>query len=281
MKNLFISDLDGTLLNRSAQISEESVTIINEEIEKGAVFTIATARTPLTALPIVEPLKINIPMILMNGALIYSHTGTSFLHIVDFGEKSVRALAEAERIADMQGMLFWIEHDKFCMQLGDVKAHMWDGYFQLEKVKKIDAICSELHHGSAESLDTKRVVYALYMDDVPEKLEMMCEILQNKGLVLDFYKDLYTEQRWCLEISSSNASKGEAVKKVKEWIEADSVIGFGDSWNDVSLFQSCDEGYAVENASEELKRYASGIIKSNVENGVALFLREWNNKGGK
>lgn len=281
IKHLFISDLDGTLLNQNAQISQESVAILNEQIEMGTNFTIATARTPLSALPIVEPLHMNCPMVLMNGALIYSANEHAFLYTVGFGEDSMQALAEAEKQVGIQGMLFWIENGKFCMQLGEVKKCMWDGYFHLDKVEGIDVICTDIHYGSAQNLYNQNVVYALYMDNTPEKLEMMCTHLQGKGLVLDFYKDLYTEDRWCLEISSSAASKGDAVKRLKEMLKVDYLIGFGDSWNDVPLFQCCDAGYAVENASEELKKHASGIIKSNVENGVALFIKEWNEKGGQ
>ena len=84
--NLFISDLDGTLLNQDAQISGKSIEIINQQIENGIAFTVATARTPLSALPILEQLKINCPLILMNGALIYTSIENRFLHMVEFGE---------------------------------------------------------------------------------------------------------------------------------------------------------------------------------------------------
>lgn len=279
--NLFISDLDGTLLNHNAQISRESIDIINQQIEKGSAFTIATARTPLSALPIINQLKINYPIILMNGALIYSTLEKNFLHTVEFGEKSMRALVKAERLIDIQGMLFWIENDRFCMQLGNVNNYMWDGYFDLDKIAGIDVICPQIRKGSSENLCMKKVVYALYMDNVPDKLELMCQILRGEGFVLDLYKDKYTKERWCLEISSAKASKGEALKKVKKMLAPDYVIGFGDNWNDISLFEYCDEGYAVDNASEVLKKCATGIIKSNVENGVALFMKEWNEKNTK
>ena len=280
--NLFISDLDGTLLNQDAQISGKSIEIINQQIENGIAFTVATARTPLSALPILEQLKINCPLILMNGALIYTSIENRFLHMVEFGEKSMRALAEAEKLVDMQGMLFWVEKGKFYMQLGNVNNGMWDGYYDLDKISGIDVICSEVHRGSAKDLCMKNVVYALYMDNTPQKLVSMCQILQEEeGSVFDFYKDKYTSERWCLEISSSKASKGEALKRIKKMLPLDYVIGFGDSWNDIPLFECCDEGYAVENASEALKKCATGVIKSNVENGVALFIKEWNEKIGK
>ena len=48
-KTLYVSDLDGTLLDRNSQLSDESVVILNRVIEEhGVNFTIATARTPAT-----------------------------------------------------------------------------------------------------------------------------------------------------------------------------------------------------------------------------------------
>lgn len=52
----------------------------------------------------------------------------------------------------------------------------------------------------------------------------------------------------------------------------DHLIGFGDSWNDVPLFRACDEGYAVANASENLKQISTDVILSNAEDGVAVHI---------
>lgn len=38
------------------------------------------------------------------------------------------------------------------------------------------------------------------------------------------------------------------------------------------MFQMADESYAVANAHEELKKYATGVIASNDEDGVAKWL---------
>ena len=40
------------------------------------------------------------------------------------------------------------------------------------------------------------------------------------------------------------------------------------------MFQEADEAYAVSNAVPELKQIATGIIGSNNENGVAIWLQE-------
>ena len=50
------------------------------------------------------------------------------------------------------------------------------------------------------------------------------------------------------------------------------VISFGDSMNDIPMFEISDESYAVKNALDELKKYATGIIESNEDDGVAKWL---------
>ena len=72
----------------------------------------------------------------------------------------------------------------------------------------------------------------------------------------------------------SRASKYNAIKKLKEMWDCSKVISFGDSINDIPMFEVSDECYAVENAVDELKAVATGIIESNQNDGVAKWLLE-------
>jgi hypothetical protein len=71
MEDLYISDLDGTLLNSSGVLSHKSIEILNSLIKNGLNFTIATARSLDSAMPIVGALNLKLPMVLYNGALVY------------------------------------------------------------------------------------------------------------------------------------------------------------------------------------------------------------------
>lgn len=270
---LYISDLDGTLLDSRASVSRTSEALINAAVAAGAGFTAATARTPLSALPILRGLNITHPVIFMNGALLYDPAEQRFFYSVGFPEGSIASIALAEAKTGMEGMLFSMEEGRLHISLGKVAGKLWDHYFDLSKVAHIGAICTGLHRRSAKDLKDKQVLFALYMDDKPELLGQMKELLSaDKGLILDFYQDKYTENRWCLEISGALASKGTAVELLRRQYRPERIIAFGDSWNDVPLFDACDAGYAVANAGEELKCRAAGVIGSNLENGVAEFI---------
>ena len=47
-RTLYVTDLDGTLLDNNSRISERSVKILNGLVDRGVMFTSATARTPAT-----------------------------------------------------------------------------------------------------------------------------------------------------------------------------------------------------------------------------------------
>lgn len=268
---LYISDLDGTLLHPSGTVSDNTRKILTELIQKGLHFTVATARTPLSSLPLLQSIPIQDPMILMNGALCYNPQTQQFSNCVPFERRSLEILAKAEAASGLEGMLFFVEQGRFHVSLGEVKDCMWNGYFSIDKVSHIGSISQAIRPCSAAQLQTADVVYGLYMDNEPTKLEILLELLKDSGLTLDYYKDKYTENRWCLEICNCNATKGNAVNRLKQQ-GYDYFVGFGDSWNDVPLFQACDEGYAVANASENLKQIATDVILSNAEDGVAVHI---------
>lgn len=71
MEELYISDLDGTLLNSSGVLSHNSIEILNSLIENGLNFTIATARSLDSAMPLIGELNLKLPMVLYNGVLVY------------------------------------------------------------------------------------------------------------------------------------------------------------------------------------------------------------------
>ena len=86
-----------------------------------------------------------------------------------------------------------------------------------------------------------------------------------------FQKDVYRDEYW-LEIAPRNSTKAKSILKLKEEYGFDKLVVFGDSANDITMFKIADEAYAVSNAVDELKALATGIIGSNEEDAVAVYL---------
>ena len=62
MKKLYITDLDGTLLNQNASISPYSEQVIKKIIKQGIHFTIATGRSPIRIFSILQNIKDGVPI---------------------------------------------------------------------------------------------------------------------------------------------------------------------------------------------------------------------------
>ncbi|MGI6665345.1 MAG: HAD family hydrolase [Christensenellaceae bacterium] len=84
-KTLIVTDLDGTLLQNDATLSEKSKEILQMLIEAGLLFTYATARSFHTASAILAGLLMNIPIIAYSGAFIVDAATKQILisHIIE------------------------------------------------------------------------------------------------------------------------------------------------------------------------------------------------------
>ena len=68
------------------------------------------------------------------------------------------------------------------------------------------------------------------------------------------------------------ATKAHAARQLAKLLNCDRIVAFGDSVNDIPLFEAADERYAVANSADILKARATAVIKSNDEDGVADWL---------
>ena len=72
MKTLYVTDLDGTLLRTDDTVSPFTINTVNGLVDKGMLFTYATARSLVSASVVTKGLSARIPVIAYNGAFIYN-----------------------------------------------------------------------------------------------------------------------------------------------------------------------------------------------------------------
>ena len=79
-----------------------------------------------------------------------------------------------------------------------------------------------------------------------------------------------------VDISSVGVSKGNAVKKIAEYmnISLDQVCVFGDYDNDISMFEVAGLSVVTANGSKNALKSADFITLSNDDEGIAYAVRE-------
>lgn len=269
MKTLYISDLDGTLLNTDAQISRFTADTLNSLIEKGLLFSYATARSFSTAGDITKEITAQFPLILYNGAFVVDNVTkqpiiTNFFDD-DLAQQFVRQLVSA----DVWPLVYY--YDDGVESMAFVKENSTEE--MKEFIYEYEGTLRHTPAFSAQQLEKQNTYYFVCIDSA-EKLYPLYEKLKGHPAVNVIYqKDVYSGRQW-LEIMPKAASKANAVLMLKEKLGCDRLVCFGDGKNDISMFSIRDECYAVANAVEELKAVATAVIGDNNEDGVAKWLLE-------
>lgn len=265
MKILYVSDLDGTLLRSNARTSAYTNQVINELTAKGMLFSYATARSYYTATKVTEGLNAHIPIITYNGAVILQNDTYEIISKNCFTKEAADEILNALLHQNVYPVVysFISEKEKFSYVLNKCNAATRE--FVL--TRKGDA---RNHPVEAESdLGAGDVFYFTCIDKY-DKLEPLYDQFKGKYRCY-FQKDIYSGEQW-LEIVPKEVSKANAILQLKESMGIDHIVAFGDGKNDIEMFQIADESYAVENAVDELKAIATGIIGSNDFDGVAKWL---------
>lgn len=271
MRTLYITDLDGTFFDNNGTVSDKSRRIINALTQKGLLFSVATARSSMTAKDLLKGLHITAPIVLMNGVFLYDlekNRAVSFHEIAPLPFSQVVAAFGQYNKAPM--LFLYGDDGQLSIQYTRLDLQVNRDFYNARKkvlgdrFRKVDAL--QIPAGQ----------HAVYVNlvDTFDSLKPITELLkQIAGVTFSFYADTYTDY-WFLEVYSADASKANGANAVKALVNADRLVVFGDNYNDLTLFSVADEKYAVANAVDEVKAQATAVIESNEQDGVAKFLSQ-------
>ncbi|MCI9193063.1 MAG: HAD family hydrolase [Acutalibacter muris] len=269
-KTLYVSDLDGTLLDRRHRIPAHTADALNALISKGMLFTFATARSWHSAHVVTEGLSPGLPWIVHNGAMLCDgRTGerTDQMYFTHSQRREILSRSEALGLWPLSyGIL---EGEEKVFYLEDINRHPGMEYYidHRRGDKRLSPVKDK------EALLQGETYYFTFIHDREALLPLWADVRDLPWVNLVFQQELYQKEYW-LEITSQEATKARAALRLKERLGCDRLVAFGDAMNDLPLFGVADESYAVENALPEVKEAATGVIGTNEQGGVARFLME-------
>ena len=270
-KLLYVSDLDGTLLDGDGQLPEDSVKRLNQLIDKGLNFTIATARNYDSAYPLLKGLNLKHPVILFNGVYLTElHTGAN-LFFSDF--ISLDVIHKMISIAETHNI------EPFIYTYGDQHLVYYREANNLGGQSYIDTISSEQRAHKIDDFvfsEHERISGFLLIDtgEVLEPVYAELSSLYEDELNIYFARDVSNPKFHWLQSFHQEANKGKMLKKMTQHlgISLSSTVVFGDYLNDLDMFEVAGYAIAMENALPEVKSSANHVISSNVDQGVIFYL---------
>jgi len=256
LNNVFlITDADGTLLTDDKRILEIDKSAINELIQSGGMFTVATGRGVSLARVIADELQLEIPAVIFNGAAVYDFKKDKFLW------KCV--------LPDTAKDYINIFMDNFPTLGAEI--------LRYDEVNVIRTNAREEEHikFGCENPIRRRIdevphdnwIKTLFVDE-PENIDRLIEFADKH--VFDCVH-LVRSAPMFFEMLPNGVNKGTGFKKLLDIMGLNNrrVVAAGDFMNDLEMIQMADLGVAVGNAEEIVKRAADLIVCDN--NSGAVF----------
>jgi len=279
MKNgrLYISDLDGTLLNGSGKLSDFSRDNLKRLLEAGLNFTVASARAINEIKPVLGDIPIKLPVIAINGAYLSDYKTGRHL-IINSLEKSIaEAIFDIIRKANLWPFVctFNGTDDRLYYQTLSHPAMHWyrQAILALNDQRLRETV-------NLAGVFNETVISLAVMGD-KEPVGQVAQMLDEQfpGRLENFYfENPYSPGFWWLTIHDKKACKSIALRELLNMtgFKREQLTVFGDHINDIRMFELAGRAVAVENADERTKAAADEIIGTNDDDSVVKYLLEEN-----
>ena len=268
---LYVTDLDGTLLNGNSQLSEESAFLLNQAISLGANITVATARTPATVSILLKDVDLKLPAIVMTGAALWDKHYHKYENVQFIEPKTVGKLKKIYCNENLPVFIYTLKENIIEIlhigELSEIEKNFIEERAQ-SQFKRFNSFCSE--SDVSDTLDNVMLFYAMQpSNDVRRTYNRIKNISEINPV---FYHDIFGPETGILEVFSRTTSKARAIKYLSNKFGFKRIIVFGDNINDLPMMQIATHSIAVGNAIDEVKNAADEVIGTNSENAVANWI---------
>jgi Cof subfamily protein (haloacid dehalogenase superfamily) len=263
---LVASDVDGTLLDPMAHVTERTARVVARVTGSGTPFVLVTGRPPRWIAPVAESTGLNGYAVCSNGAVLYD-IGTDRVlathgldpmllhdvtHALERAVPDIRVAAERASTSAVDVPSFATEHG-YRNPWGDE-----DGDTAAPRAEVLGHPATKLlvRHDRMTSAELVSVA----MDVLDHAVDVTFST--NQGLI---------------EFSARGVTKAFGLAGVCRLLDlpARDVIAFGDMPNDVEMLRWAGHGVAMANAHPDALAVADEIAAPNSEDGVAQVLERW------
>lgn len=258
MKKVFLSDIDGTLIKTNTPVHKNTAAAINDFTLRGGRFSLCTGRAAGAVYPIVKSINVNLPCILLGGALIYDFSKQTAIWKQPLSYEWRSLVAAIYENEPLSGITLCTETQTLA----------------LRKDKRL------LEHGVAEDRDAP--VCAL--DDIKGevfKILITHEDVAAFARIAESYVDssifhFCAASRHFYEITDINVNKGTAAKKLLELcgLSDYSLYAAGDGGTDLRMKDAADFFFVPETAQQYVKDAADFIFPPPADGGLALAIEK-------
>ena len=251
---LIVSDIDGTLVDRTERIPPELTAAIQKCRDAGIVFALATGRTAELTEPFVRALGVDAPCVEANGAYILQ--GGRCLVEHGFSAAPIREILERADQLDMTVTLADAQCERAVRETDYVRYHQSLGN-RFQTLLPLSAI----------DWEADRFQKIMIMDEARsgniQEIRDRLEPFSNQYWITTFSNK-------AVELGPKGCNKATGMKELAALLGVglSQVMACGDYRNDLEMISGAGYGVAVDNALPEIKEAADYVASKPYALGV-------------
>jgi len=270
VSELFVTDLDGTLLGADSRVSPRSAALLRDLTAHGALISVATARTPATVVPLLEDCGLTLPQVVMTGAALWNPVAGNYIAMQYLDPAAAIAVASVVAECRLHPLVYKLGDDGRILHLyyspsdmpADERKFVDDrSSLTLKKVHPVESV--------TPLTGTPSTVLILALGPAGDVRRAAGLLSGMAGISVSHYNDPVYPGVEFLEVFGPDVSKASGLRRLKEMLNAERITAFGDSDNDLPMMRMASRAVAVANAADHVKAMADMIIGPNTDDSVA------------
>lgn len=251
---LVVSDVDGTLVDSSKQVTDGVRAAVARLRDAGIGFSIISARPRSGMMPIAEALEIDSPMGAFNGGTVFTRDGT-----VSHADRVERAVLEGVfAAAEGAAVDTWVFADDLWYASTDVGGHV----------------------DSEKRASNQNPVVTQNFTDLFDRVDKVTFVSDDPDLLIDLRKRMHgfddratiaQSQTYYLDVTPVSGNKGAGLTALSKAMNVplEQIAVLGDQANDLPMFARAAVSYAMGQGPEAVRAEATHVVASNDDDGVA------------
>ncbi len=281
MIKMFVSDMDGTLLEEEDVLNVYTASAIKKLIKNKVLFVPASGRPYFGMKSLFDKYGIQCKMVCLNGSYLVNESGEIEISYPIKKSKIYELLKVLNELEYPRNQIMYFTYDKVIVQ---ENPNYYDEYYKM--VNDIFFNSENIGLEESKKLISKMKYSLCFIENLNGiiennifKIMLIFPDFLKKRRTIDYLKKISDISVTCstsfnLEITSGSATKGNMVSEICKLyhIQNNEVIVVGDNYNDISMLSMFNNSYAVQNAKGEVKMASNYSIESNKENSVAKLM---------
>ncbi|MFV0381845.1 MAG: Cof-type HAD-IIB family hydrolase [Breznakia sp.] len=269
MIKLFLSDLDGTLLDKNLQFNQRDIEAIHHLKKEGIEFGIVTGRDLGIYYTQMKPtLQFDMDYIGNNGGTVLADDKK--IYEMNLNSQEIYEMMKKIQMSYPDDIYPFVadDHGNFYFSDTKPKSPFWQGAIRVMERAGVISKRSLLDYLS-EPKDGIVKVSLYTKEESPQ--DIVRELSKRYG---DKFEISITYAHF-VELTTKGINKGTAIHKLLEHrgLQPDEVAVIGDGENDIPMFKMFKNTFVMDNAKEAVKEYGEVIVES-VADAIGLLLKE-------